>query len=280
MSRLPKMQLALKDKKGKLINKGSIEIRNQTDSSAELYFYGDIISYSMSESYREYYPDDKCPKDVEDFLSQIGDVDTLDIHINSGGGSVFGGIAIYNMLSRKKCTKNVYIDGIAASIASVIACCGDKIIIPKNATFMIHKPSNSYFWTSMNADELRKDAELLDTCQKAILNTYMNKVKEGVTEEEINKMINDETWLVGEDASKYFDFVVEESVEAAACTSDYFDKYQNTPENLKKSGPKATIEVSEEMIESIINKRLEAIKNQELENQKQDLLKDLGSFGK
>lgn len=80
---MSKLQLAIKDKKGDLIQKGQLEIKNQTESSAELYLYGDIISYSMSESYREYYPDDKCPKDIEEFLNQIGDVEKLDIHINS-----------------------------------------------------------------------------------------------------------------------------------------------------------------------------------------------------
>lgn len=70
---------------------------------------------------------------------------SINIHINSGGGSVFGGIAIYNMLKRNSAQKTVYIDGIAASIASVIAMAGDRIIVPANATMMIHKPSNSYF---------------------------------------------------------------------------------------------------------------------------------------
>lgn len=279
MKDIPKLQLSIKDKKGKMINKGAIEIKNQTDSSADLYFYGDIISYSMSESYREYYPDDKCPKDIEEFLNKIGDVETLNIHINSGGGSVFGGIAIYNMLTRKKCTKTVYVDGIAASIASVIACCGDKVIIPKNATYMIHKPSNSYFWTTMNADELRKDAELLDTCQKAILNTYMSRVKEGVTEEQINELINAETWMVGDEVMQYFDFEVEESSNAAACASDYFEKYNNTP--VEFTGKEDNqLNIDEDMIVKLVDKRIQEIENKKIETEKNNLLKDLDSFGK
>lgn len=276
---MSKLQLAIKDKKGALIQKGQLEIKNQTESSAELYLYGDIISYSMSESYREYYPDDKCPKDIEEFLNQIGDVENLDIHINSGGGSVFGGIAIYNMLSRKKCTKTVYIDGIAASIASVIACCGDRIIVPKNATFMIHKPSNSYFWASMNADELRKDAELLDTCQKAILNTYMSKVKDGISEDKINELINAETWMVGNEVSQYFDFEIEESVDAVACTSDYFEKYANTPTDLKNTNSEKDL-ITKDMISELVDKRIAEIEKNKIEEQKNNLLKDLDSFGK
>ena len=55
----------------------------------------------------------------------------------------------------------------------------------------------------MNADQLRKDADTLDICQKAILQTYMSKTKEGVTEEEINNLINEETWMVGSDTTDY-----------------------------------------------------------------------------
>lgn len=183
------------------------------------------------------------------------------------------------MLSRKKCTKTVYIDGIAASIASVIACCGDKIIVPKNATFMIHKPSNSYFWTSMNADELRKDAELLDTCQKAILNTYMSKVKNGISEDKINELINAETWMVGDEASQYFDFEIEETVDAVACTSDYFEKYTNTPTDLKNTNNEKDI-ITKDMISELVDKRIAEIEKDKIETQKNNLLKDLDSFGK
>ena len=68
------------------------------------------------------------------------------------------------MLKRNNARITTYIDGIAASIASVIACAGDRIVIPANGTFMIHKPTNGYFFTSMNADQLRKDADTLDIC--------------------------------------------------------------------------------------------------------------------
>ena len=62
--------------------------------------------------------------------------------------------------------------------------------MPKNATVMIHKPSASYFFTTKNADDLRKDAESLDTCQEAIMQTYMTKAK--VDKEEIEQKVNDE----------------------------------------------------------------------------------------
>lgn len=272
------LQLQIKDNKGKIIkDTGTIEIKNQTEKSAELYLYGDIISYSMSENYKEWYPDDKCPKDIKQFLDEIGEVENLDIHINSGGGSVFGGIAIYNLLKNYKAKKTVYIDGIAASIASVIAMAGDKIIMPKNATLMVHKPSNSYFWTSMNADELRKDAEILDNCQKAIINTYMERAKENVSRETIEKIVNDETWLIGEDALEYFDLEIHEGVEAEACVSDYFEKYERIPDGIKNKKQQFDItnSVNTEKIADQVVEKLKIEKEKEIENRKKQILEDL-----
>lgn len=225
------LQLQKKDGFNKQKVIGSIEIKNQTEDTADLCFFGDINSDSLGE-YQKYYPDDKCPKDVQDFLDQVKDVKKLNIHINSGGGSVFGGIAIYNILRRCKAEKIVYVEGLAASIASVIAMAGDKIIIPSNAQMMIHKPS-SIAWG--NADEMRKEADILDGCQKVILNTYMQHTKEGITEEEINKLIDAETWKNGEEWQEFFDIEVSEENFITACSSEYFDRYKNLPKSFEQS---------------------------------------------
>lgn len=201
-----------KDRDGNTKVCGSMTIKNQTDSSADLFFYGDIVSETWQS---EWYEDDMAPGDVKKFLDQLDGTENINIHINSGGGSVFGGIAIYNMLRRNNAHKTVYVDGLAASIASVIMMAGDEIVMPKNATVMIHKPSASYFFTTKNADDLRKDAESLDTCQEAIMQTYMTKAK--VDKEEIEQKVNDETWLTGEEAAELFDIKVEEANDAVAC---------------------------------------------------------------
>lgn len=226
---MPKiLELQKKDKKNRCRTVGSIEIRNQTDNTADLCFFGDINSESLGE-WQKYYPEDKAPKDVQDFLDQLDGVSKINVHINSGGGSVFGGIAIYNILKRYDAEITVYVEGLAASIASVIAMAGDKIIIPENAQMMIHKPS-SITWG--NAGDMRKQADILDGCQKVILNTYMQHVKEGVTPEEINALIDAETWKNGEEWKEYFDIEVGEKSLAAACESDYYDKYTNMPDKL------------------------------------------------
>lgn len=229
---MPILKLKKTDRKSNRIRDcGSIEIRNQTDNEVEICFYGDINSDSMGE-WSKYFPDDKCPSDIKEFFDQLSDdVEKIHVHINSGGGSVFGGIAIYNLLKNHKAEIIVHVDALAASIASVIAMAGDKIIIPKNAQLMIHKPMAL---VSGNADEMRKEADVLDGCQKVILSTYMDHVKEGVTEKTINDLINAETWLNGEECQEYFNFDVEDSNEAVAAVSEYFDKYNNLPEKLKE----------------------------------------------
>lgn len=269
-----------KSKKNKTV--GFMEFKNKTETSnAQFNVYGDIVSDQWS----KWCDDDTCPQDITDFLNQLDKFEDIDVHINSGGGSVFAGLAIYHQLNRHEGKVTVYIDGIAASIASVIACAGDEVIIPKSSQFMIHKPYNGYFFTSMNADELRKDADTLDKCQESIVSVYMDNVKEGVTEETITELVNKETWFTGKDVTEYFDFKVEESAESAACSSDFFDKYKNTPKNLldnyepNKNTPVNKFDISVEDIANavidIIDKR-EKLKN---EKDKKDLLEDLDHYG-
>ena len=122
------------------------------DGNGELMLYGEISSAT-------WYGDEITPKQFKDDLDSLGDIENLNIYINSGGGDVFAGQAIYTMLKRHKAFKTVYIDGLAASIASVIAMAGDKIIMPKNAIMMIH---NAWTVVAGNKDELRKMADDMD----------------------------------------------------------------------------------------------------------------------
>jgi ATP-dependent Clp protease, protease subunit len=204
------------------------DIKNQANNSADLYFYGDIIDntgWKWDDS-------DVMPDDVKNLLDQIEGVNNLNIYINSGGGSVFAGLAIYNMLKRHKAMKMVYVDGVAASIASVIALAGDKVIIPSNAFLMIHKP---WSWSVGNSNDFRKMADDLEKIEMGIMNVYKENLKDGVDIETIQQLVNDETWLTGEEAAQYFNIEVSEASNAAACTSEYFDKYNKTPSKIVKA---------------------------------------------
>lgn len=201
------------------------KIKNLTNK-VELRFDGEIVSSEWD----KWENVDTCPQDVLDVLKGINENTDLDIFINSGGGSVFAGIAIYNILKRHKGQKTVYVDGLAGSIASVIAMAGDKIVMPSNSYLMIHKPLCGCMG---NANDMRKIAETLDSIEEGILNTYATKLSEDVDIETIKDMVNEETWLTGAEASKYFDVeVVTENKAVARIDKDY--GYRNMPKNLLK----------------------------------------------
>ncbi|MGL5427169.1 MAG: head maturation protease, ClpP-related [Cetobacterium sp.] len=157
--------------------KGKLEIKNKAENISELYILGEITSNKWHEN-------DIEPADVVELLNGIGENDALDIYINSPGGSVFAGIAIYNMLARHKGHKRVFVEGYAASIASVIAMAGDEIIVPGNAYLMIHK---AWGFSSGNADDLREAADMYERFDNTIANAYMKKAKDG---REINEFLD------------------------------------------------------------------------------------------
>jgi len=232
---MPKVyQFTKKDKSGNIKNAGRMEIKNQANNSADLYFYGDIVStaYNPDDWWSCGDPEDKAPQDVADFLSELDGMTDINIHVNSGGGDVFAGLAIYNILKSNKANKTVYVDGLAASIASVIALAGDTVIIPSTAQLMVHNP-----WTFMfggyNAAELLQTADMLDQVKQPILNVYAENLKDGVDIDTIQELMDNETWLTGEEAEQYFNIQVEETETVAACAnSEFFSKYKHTPKAL------------------------------------------------
>lgn len=121
------------------------------------------------------------------------------MYINSGGGDVFAGIAIHSILSRHTGHKTGIVDGMAASIASVILMACDSIVMSSGAQIMIHKPLS---WAYGNADDFQRLISELDKCQKSITDIYMGRVKEGVTEEQVTDLINAETWMTAEEERK------------------------------------------------------------------------------
>lgn len=203
-----------------------LQIKNSTETTCDLYFYGDIVDGWWG----AWDDTDQYPEAIKDFLYDAKGKD-INIYINSGGGSVFAGMAIYNMLKRHQGHKTVYVDGLAGSISSVIALAGDKVVIPSNAYMMIHKP---WCYANGNSNELRDVADVLDKIEEGIVNVYSENLTQDADIEEIKTMMNAETWLTGEEASKYFNVHVTDSVEAVACASDYFNKYSKVPKSIKK----------------------------------------------
>jgi len=205
------------------------EFKNLTATSADLYFYGDIVG-DYWESWQE---EDQYPEKVKNFLSGVEGKD-LNIYINSGGGSVFAGIAIYNMIKRhaEKNSVKVYVDGLAGSIASIIAFAGNvPPSIPSNAFIMIHNP-----WAAAagNAGQLRKIADDLDVIREGILNIYAEHLAEGATIEQVEEMMNAETWLNGQQAAEVFAVETAEAKDYVAKTGEYNSICRKIPEEIAK----------------------------------------------
>lgn len=125
-------------------------------------------------------------------LDQVDPGSELLVRINSEGGDVFEGVAIYNALARRGTRVEVRIDALAASIASVIAMAGDEIVIAGNAMLMIHQ---AWTWADGNADELEKIAATLREVDETILNTYEARVGSKATRDQIAAWQAAETWM-------------------------------------------------------------------------------------
>lgn len=206
-----------------------IKDSEEQPDNAELYFYGDICSDTWESKWS---PEGKAPQDVSDFLHSLDGKKRVDVYINSGGGDVFGGMAIYNILSRYQGETVAHIDGIAASIAGIIPFACDKVVAKSSAQIMLHKP---WSFCMGNADDMKKCIESLNTCEKSIIDIYTEHAINGTTSEKIKSMIDRETWLTCGEAQQYFNIVIENGEPAQACISDFYDKYRGVPENLSQN---------------------------------------------
>lgn len=199
-------------------------LKKTDEKTGELTLYGEISNVS-------WWGDEVTPKQFKEDLDKLSDIETLNVYINSPGGDVFAGQTIYSMLKRHKAQVNVYIDGLAASIASLIAMAGDKVIMPANAMMMIHNP-----WTFAmgNANDFRKLADDLDKIRESMIVAYQGK--SGLEKDEIISIMDAETWLTAEECKeKGLADEIEEAKKVAACVDEkYFSRYRNVPKNLKE----------------------------------------------
>lgn len=176
------------------------ELKQQADDSVGLYIYGDVEGDSYDFWTGNVIESETSASHFRDELAKYPNAQQIDVFINSYGGSVFEGTAIYNQLKRHPAHKTVYIDGFACSIASVIAMAGDEIVMPRNALMMIH---NMWMGVYGNADELRKAADDLDTINAAGRAAYLERAGEKLTEEQLVGMMDAETWLTAEQCIEY-----------------------------------------------------------------------------
>lgn len=134
-------------------------------------------------------------------LDAFGDIRRLNLHINSLGGDVFTGHAIYNIIVDHKAKyKRSYIDGIAASAATIVASAAQEVVARENTNYMIHPP---WMMTIGNKEDHRKAVEILDAIETPIIKVYKAQVKDKIDEEKIRQLMEDETWMTANEALEY-----------------------------------------------------------------------------
>ena len=198
------------------------QLTNQDDFNAELYIYGDITSY-------KWYDDEVCAYDLAKELMELGNKN-LKVRINSYGGEVAQGLAIYNLLKDYKGTVTTVCDGFACSAASIIFMSGTNRAMPKSSLLMIH---NAWSWASGNANKLRKIAEDLEKITQPSIEIY--KTVSNLDEETIKRMMDEETWITAEEALEYgFATVIVEDNPKQSLKDDILSKLVHSNKELTR----------------------------------------------
>lgn len=166
----------------------------------EMFIYGDVEGDTYDWWTDQIVESETSANHFRNELAKYPNATQINIYINSYGGSVFEGTAIYNQLKRHPAQKTVYVDGFACSVAATIAMAGDKIVMPRNAMMMIH---NAWTVAMGNGAELRKAADDLDVINKGNRQAYLQKAAGKITEDELVQLLDAETWLTAEDCIKY-----------------------------------------------------------------------------
>ena len=200
-------------------NQSWYSIKAKANDTAEISIYDEIGFWGVSAA--------SFAQDLKDCGNNLKQIN---LHIHSPGGDVFDGIAIYNLLKNHPANVTVYIDGLAASMASVIAMAGNEVIMPENAMMMIHKP-----WGIQggDAEDMRKYADLLDKIENTLIPAYASKT--GKTPEELAEMLSAETWLNGKECvdQGFADKLAEPLVAMASIKSRKLEDFENMPKAMK-----------------------------------------------
>lgn len=160
-------------------------------------------------------------------------VPTIHVRINSPGGDVFDGLAIHNALKQHAARVVVHVDGLAASIASVIAMAGDEVRMSEGAFLMIH---NAWLVAIGDAAELRKTADIAEQVNGSLVKAYA--AKSGLAEAELLALMDEETWLDADQAVEKGFADVSEAPAAAAPAARYdLSVFAHVPEGLREGAP-------------------------------------------
>lgn len=198
------------------------QMKTTTNDVAEISIDGEIVS-------EKWWDSETSAVDFRDSLKELGDVKSINLSINSPGGSVFDGIAIYNMLKNHPADVNVTVQGLAGSIASVIAMSGNTLTMNTGAMLMIHNPFTGVVG---NATQLREMADTLDQIAESSVDIYNEKT--GIDKDAIREVMANETWLTADEAVElgWADQKNESPAVMQSVSDKYSDMWQHAPEFL------------------------------------------------
>lgn len=230
-----------------------------TNKKHELYVYGEIIGGS-----NKWDESDVIFDDFKNKLSEMEDNSTLDVYVNSPGGSVFTTQGIVAALRRAKdrgISVNAYIDGIGASCASWLPMVADNIYVYPQSIMMIHKPMSIAFG---NSDQMKKEIDVLDKIENdVIIPLYMEKAKEGVTEEFLREKMSEETWFTANEISNLFNVTMLSEERKIACCADknVLNRYSNVPKELLNQSEVVDMK-NTEIVQDTVEKTVETVEVQ------------------
>lgn len=165
---------------------------NKKADSLEIFIYDDIEPDSYSWWTGETIKSDTSAKTISQFLEENPNVSSIDLHINSNGGDVKEAMAIYSLLKRHNAQTTAYIDGFAASAASVVPMACDKIVMSAVSLMFIH---HAWMIASGNPEQLRKAADDLEVIDGQSNRAYLEKAGDKLTPEKLTELLDGETWL-------------------------------------------------------------------------------------
>ena len=210
-----------------------IKIKNY-NGKAEIYIYGVIVDDTDGSWIKQF--DDgtigyQFPTKIKEQLDELNGL-PIDVHIASDGGDVAAGIAIFNMLKNHNAPVTVYIDSWAASIASLIAFAGNKIVMPENTFLMIHNPKCGAFG---DADYLMAVADWLDKIKNMLIDTYIANINENLVPDRDNmaELMDKETWLTAKEAAEVFKNVEVVEANDIKAVAQYKTGFDSAPKALK-----------------------------------------------
>ena len=226
-------------------------------AEASIFIYGDIVSEPW-----KWYESDVTSHDLVKEIEGL-DVDAIHCYINSYGGEVAEGLAIYNALKRHKAKVKTYCDGFACSAASVVFMAGDERIMSASSMLMIH---NAWMWVAGDANELRKEADDLEKINEASSNVYLEHIN--ISKEQLQEMLDKETWLTAQEA-----------LDMGFCTTVVNDRKKAANQSARMKIVQLILErrdgvkeprVSEDMLKALEDRLMQRIAQQQQDNPASD----------